>query len=382
MPRLPKSDFLLDPTITFLNHGSFGACPREVFTAYQEWQLELERQPVLFLGRRIEGLLRDAIKPLAAYLNANPEDMAFVPNATAGVNLIARSLSLEAGDEILATEHEYGACSYAWEEVCKSTGAVYKQQNIPLPLTTVDAFVEALWQGVTPRTKVIYISHISSPTALIFQIEQIVQRARAEGLITVIDGAHGPAQVPIDLTALDADFYTGNCHKWMCAPKGSAFLYARKEYQPAIQPVFISWGYHDERFGQRVEMQGTRDPAAPLTVPIALKYINEHDWPAMQAECHALIEDVWQDLHTITRQEPIASPEWFAQMVAVPLPPSTDTSALKVRLYDDYRIEIPVHRWQDIPLIRVSIQGYNTPTDVERLYAALRDILVNNGSYG
>lgn len=377
MPGLPKSDFLLDPTVTFLNHGSFGACPREVFAAYQEWQLELERQPVLFLGRRIEGLLRDAIQPLAAYLNADPEDMAFVPNATAGVNLIARSLSLEAGDEILATEHEYGACSYAWEEVCKRTGAIYKQQNIPFPLTTAEMFVEALWQGVTPRTRVIYISHISSPTALIFPIEQVVQRARMEGLVTVIDGAHGPAQIPINLKALDADFYTGNCHKWMCAPKGAAFLYARKPYQTAIQPAFISWGYHEENFGKRLEMQGTRDPAAPLAVPAALQYIEAHHWEAMQVECHALIKDVWHRMHEITGQAPIAGSEWFGQMVAVPLPPTTDTSTLKERLYDDHRIEIPVHRWQDIPLIRVAIQGYNTTDDVECLYAALSEILAN-----
>ncbi len=377
MPLLPKSDFLLDPTVTFLNHGSFGACPREVFAAYQAWQLELERQPVLFLGRRIEGLLRDAMRPLAAYLNADADDLAFVPNATAGVNMIARSLALEAGDEILATEHEYGACSYGWEEVCKQTGAIYKQQKIALPLSTPETFVEQLWQGVTPRTKVVYISHISSPTALIFPIEQIVKRAQVEGLITVIDGAHGPAQAAIDLAKLGADFYTGNCHKWMCAPKGAAFVYAGKSYQAAMQPTFISWGYHDKRFGERLEMQGTRDPAAPLTVPTALQYIAEHNWPAMQAECHALIEQVWHEMHEITGQPPIANPEWFGQMVAVPLPPSTDTDALKARLYDEYHIEVPVHRWQNIPLIRVSIQGYNTRTDVERLYTALSEILAD-----
>ncbi|MBE2183123.1 MAG: aminotransferase class V-fold PLP-dependent enzyme [Anaerolineae bacterium] len=378
MPSLPKSDFLLDPSVTFLNHGSFGACPREVFAAYQQWQLELERQPVLFLGRRIEDLLREAMKPLAQYVNADVEDMAFVPNATAGVNLIARSLTLTPDDEILTTEHEYGACRYAWEEVCKHTGSAYKQQKHSLPLSTPETFIDELWQGVTSRTRVIYLSHISSPTALVFPVEQVVQRARAEGLITVIDGAHAPAHIPLDLTALDADFYTGNCHKWMCAPKGSAFLYARKTYQAAIQPAFVSWGYHDARFAQRVEMQGTRDPAASLTVPAALHYIETHNWAAMQAASRALIESVWHELHAITGQQPIAQPGWFAQMVAVPLPPSTDTSVLKARLYDDYQIEIPVHRWLDMPLIRVAIQGYNTAEDVESLYTALGELLESN----
>ncbi len=375
MPSLPKSDFLLDPSITFLNHGSFGACPREVFATYQQWQLELERQPVLFLGRRIENLLREAMNPLAQYVNAAVEDMAFVPNATAGVNLIARSLNLTLGDEILTTEHEYGACSYAWEEVCKNTGSVYKQQKHSLPLSTPETFIDELWRGVTSRTRVIYLSHISSPTALVFPVEQVVQRARVEGIITVIDGAHTPAHIPLDLTALDADFYTGNCHKWMCAPKGSAFLYAKKTYQATMQPAFISWGYHDARFTQRIEMQGTRDPAASLTVPAALHYIEAHNWAAMQEESRALIESVWHKFHAITGQQPIAQPDWFAQMVAVPLPPSTDTVELKARLYDDYQIEVPVHRWLDIPLIRVAIQGYNTAEDVERLYTALSEIL-------
>lgn len=374
MTNALKAEFLLDPNITFLNHGSFGACPKLVFETYQQWQLELERQPVLFLGRRIDALLRDAMIPLADYVNADPDDMIFVQNATAGVNIVARSLSLKAGDEILTTNHEYGACTYTWEEVCRKTGALYVQRTTELPVTTAAAFLELFWAGVTPSTKVIYLSHITSPTALIFPIEPIIQRAREAGIITIIDGAHAPGQIPIDLRALDADFYTGNCHKWLCAPKGAAFLYARREYQDWLTPLIISWGYYEESFALRHERQGTHDPAAALAVPAAIRFQQEHDWDSVRQACHELVIKSHTDFAEITGMPPIASSDWFGQMVATLLPPC-DIDRVKRRLYDDYQIEIPITVMQNTPFLRVSYQGYNTIEESERLNAALKEVL-------
>ena len=210
-----KEHFLLDPDVIFLNHGSFGASPKPVFKAYQDWQLELERQPVEFLGRRANALLEDARIILADYLHCQADEVVYATNPTTAINLIVRSLPLQPGDEILTTDHEYGAMDRTWRFVCKSTGAVYRQQPIPLPVTTPEDFIETFWAGVTPKTKIIFLSQITSPTALIFPVEQICQRARQAGILTIVDGAHAPGQIPLDLTALGADFYTGACHKWL-----------------------------------------------------------------------------------------------------------------------------------------------------------------------
>ena len=207
-----KQHFLLDPDIHFLNHGSFGACPRPVFEAYQEWQRRLERQPVLFLGRELVGYEHQARQALGEYLHAEADDLVFVPNVTHGVNIVARSLSLGPGDEILTTNHEYGACDNTWEYLCRKSGTHYIHQPLPTPLESDEEIVAQLWQAVTPRTRLIFLSHITSPTAMILPVGAICQRARQEGILTLIDGAHAPGQILVDLEAIEADFYTGNCH--------------------------------------------------------------------------------------------------------------------------------------------------------------------------
>ena len=216
-----KDLFLLDPDVVFLNHGSFGACPREVFEALQGWQLQMERNPVAFLGRRSGELLAQARLALADALGAQAQDLVFVPNATTGVNIVARSLNLQPGDEILATDHEYGACDATWQRVCEQTGAVYRRVEIPLPFERT-RFAERVLAAVNPRTRLIFASHITSTTALIFPLAELCAQARARGVLTLIDGAHAPGHIDLHLDALGADFYTGNCHKWLCAPKGSA----------------------------------------------------------------------------------------------------------------------------------------------------------------
>lgn len=372
-----RTQFLLDPDVVFLNHGSFGACPIPVFDTYQRWQRELERQPVDFLGRRADGLLDQARAHLGAFLKTAPENLIFVPNATVGVNTVARSLSLQPGDEILTTNHEYGAMDYTWEFVCAKTGARYERRTIPVPLHSIDEMVERFWSGVTPRTRAIFISHITSPTALKFPLQEICKRAREAGVLTIIDGAHAPGQIPLDLTALDADFYTGNCHKWLCAPKGSGFLYVRREHQPMIEPLVISWGYvENSTFVSRNQWQGTRDVAAFLSVPAAIEFQQNHNWDAVRQRCHALASEARQRISDLFHLEPIQpdSPDWFAQMVVAPIP-SCDTKTMQQRLYAEHRIEAPLYSWNGHTFVRVSFQGYNTSDDLERLIDALPVLL-------
>ena len=285
-----RAEFLLDPEVTFLNHGSFGACPRAVLERYQEWQLELERQPVLFLARRIDGLLEEARTALGAYVGADPDDLVFLPNATSGVSVAAWPLGLQPGDQVLSTNLEYGALDLLWEHVCGDFGARYVRTPIPLPLASEDEFVETVWAGVTPRTRVLFLSHHTSSTALSLPVAELCRRARERGIRTVVDGAHVPGHFPLDLRELDVDFYAGNCHKWLCAPKGAGFLYVRRELQRDIHPLVISWGYKgdDPTFSQRHEEQGTRDPAAYLTVPFAIEWQRDHHWDDVRARCHGL----------------------------------------------------------------------------------------------
>lgn len=373
--------FLLDPHVVFLNHGSFGACPRPVFEVYQAWQRRLEAQPVHFMATELPGLLREARQRLGAALNVAGNDVVFVPNATFGVNLVARSLALAPGDEVLATDHEYGACDRAWRFLCRKRGVGYVRQPITLPVESAEEIVEQLWQGVSERTRVIFLSHITSMTALRFPVAAVCARARAAGIVTVVDGAHAPGQIGLDLADIGADFYTGNCHKWLCAPKGAAFLYARREMQPLLEPLVVSWGWESETPGESAfvdqhEWLGTNDPSAYLSVPAAIDFQAEHDWEQVRWRCHELARETLFRLCDLTGLELLypATADFFQQMFVAPLPP-VDTKELKQRLYDEYRVEAPVHEWNGRYLIRVSVQGYNTAADMDALVAALRRLL-------
>jgi len=312
-----------------------------------------------------------------------------VPNATTGLNAVARSLRLAPGDEVLSTNHEYGALDRTWRFVCARRGASYVNRPLPLPISSADEVIEQLWAGVTERTRMLFLSHITSPTALIVPVQELVRRARAAGIITIVDGAHVPGQIPLDLEALGADFYAGNCHKWLNSPKGSAFLYARKEVQPLLEPLVVSWGWQPESstllsldsngsspFVLQHEWQGTRDIAAYLSVPAAIEFEAEHDWPRVRQECHELARYARQAIGELTGLEQICpdSPEWYAQMATIPLP-SCDAEELKRRLYDEYRVEVPIIEWNSRQFIRVSVQGYNAKGDLEALISALAALL-------
>ena len=379
-----KKHFLLDPEITFLNHGSFGACPKPIFDVYQEWQRELEHRPVEFLGRRSASLLAESREKLAAYLNCAAQDLVYFPNPSTAINMVVRNLDLQPGDEILTTDHEYGAMDRTWKYFCTKTGAHYIQQAVSLPVTTHAEFVEMFWAGVTPQTRVIFLSHITSITALIFPVAEICKRARESGILCIVDGAHAPGQLPLDLTALDADIYTGACHKWMMAPKGAAFLYVRREMQEWLDPLVVSWGYDAEpgfgsgnQFIDYHEWQGTRDIAAFLTVPAAIDYQQEQDWDHVRTRCQELVRVAQNQIHNLTGLPPIcANPnEWLAQMVALPLPIGINGLALKTQLYDEYQIEIPFTKYQKQSFLRLSVQSYNTADDVDKLIDALKELL-------
>jgi len=376
-----RQEFLLDPDVVFLNHGSFGACPRPVFERYQQWQRELERQPVEFLSRRERGLLAEARAALAGYVGCAADDLVYVSNVTTALNIVARSLPLEPGDEILTTDHEYGALERTWTFVAEHRQAKLVIQPLPLPITDPDEVVDAMWAGFTPRTRVLFLSHITSPTAVTLPIERLIARAREAGIWTVIDGAHAPGQIDLDLSGLEVDFYGGNCHKWLSSAKGAGFLYVRPELQHLIEPLVVSWGWRPGEpgpsvFVDAIERQATHDIAAYLSVPAAIEYQRQRDWPAVRAECHELARMARRGISKITGIDPLVAddPRWFAQMATLPLP-ACDGALLKKRLYDEYRVEIPVGAWGDIPCLRVSVQGYNTRSDIERLIDAVHELL-------
>jgi isopenicillin-N epimerase len=352
-----------------------------VFETYQKWQRELERQPVKFLGRQARELMAEARTALADFLHCDDDEVIYFPNPTTAINMVARSLELKPGDEILTTDHEYGAMDRTWRFICQQTGARYARQPIPLPLDTPTDFVETFWSGITARTRVVFISHITSPTALCFPVEEICRRARQLRILSIVDGAHAPGQLSLDLPKLGADLYTGACHKWLCAPKGAAFLYARREVQDLLRPLVISWGWEaekpsDSRFIDHHEWQGTRDVAAFLSVPAAIRFQQDRNWNTIRRRCHQLASKTRKRINSLTGFEPLCpdSQDWFIQMFAARLP-ELDCEAFQRQLYNEYGIEVATHRWNDHPLIRVSLQAYNNEEDANALLHALSKLL-------
>ena len=376
-----KKLFLLDPDVVFLNHGSFGATPRPVLEVYQKWQRELERQPVRFLTKDLPQHLENSRQALARFVNAAPTDLVYVPNVTFGVNVVARSLSLGPGDEVLTSDHEYGACENAWRYLSQRNGFRIIQQPIAIPLASEQEILEQFWQAVTPRTRVIYLSHITSSTAMRFPVKEICARAAESGLITVIDGAHAPGQIDIDLAAIGADFYIGNCHKWLCAPKGSAFLYAHPDRQDLIEPLVVGWGWGDKKeitygsdFLDYLQWLGTNDLAAYLSVPAAISFLKDHNWSKVRDSCHSLVKEAINRIEKLTALPSLYPNEsYYHQMAIAQLPHVDDIRETKNSFYDKYRIEVPFIEWNDRHFIRVCVQGYNSQDDIDKLIGALKE---------
>ena len=374
-----KDWFLLDPDITFLNHGSYGACSKPVFKEYQDWQQKLENQPIQFMTNQVYSALEKSRESMSQFVGCDGEELVFFQNPTTAVTNVIYNLDLKPGDEVLMSNHEYGALVRAWKMWGKKTGVNIIQQDILTPVTTEENFIEDFWKGVTPQTKVVFLSHITSSTALIFPIEKIIKLAKEQNILTIIDGAHVPAQIPLNIHELGCDFYTGACHKWLCAPKGSSFLFVKKEHQDWVKPVVVSWGKDGDdptpsEFIQNFQWQGTRDMSAFLTIPTAINFYNKEIRP-YQAACKKIIQDTYSEFSSVLNTEPIsAGKEWLAQLVAHPLPKNIPSN-LKKRLWEEYQIEIPVFEWNGQAYVRVSIQVYNTQKDVDLLMSALRSLI-------
>ena len=381
-----KDHFLIDPSVTFFNHGSYGATPKPVFDEYQRWQRVLEQQPVAYFRAAASNLLAARTR-LAEYLGTTANNLGFIVNASFGINVIAHSLArsgfLSAGDEVLTSHHEYGAVDRAWRFHTAHHGVNLVVQPTPVPLNSPEEFAAAFWKGVTPRTKVIALSHITSPTAVVLPLAPIIRRAREAGIVTVIDGAHATSQIDLALDDFGADFYFGNCHKWLCAPKGSGFLYARTERLHLVQPLTINWGWIEGQKSEHplsdyVETLGTRDLAAFLSVPAAIEFQQSHNWSEVRAGCHALASRARAEVIEMFDTMPLTpdSPDWFVQLCALPLPPGTDMTMLKNRLLDEFNIEIPCLVWNGIPIARLSVQAYNDEKDINKLIGALGHIIL------
>lgn len=377
-----KDLFLLDPEFTFLNHGSFGATPRPVFDQYQQWQRDLESQPVFFIQKRLPGLLKQSRDSLAAYLGVMGDELNFTPNPTAAVNTIIKSLGFGAGDEVLTTNLEYGACDNCLDFYANKRGYTVVRQPVTLPVVSEEALLEEIWAGVTPNTKMIFLSHITSATAMRLPAEALCKRARQAGIMTLIDGAHAPSQIDMDLSEFDPDFYVGACHKWLCAPKGTAFLYARPDMQPLVEPLIVGWGYgptpnpdFGSDFLNYTSWLGTTDLSAYLTVPAAIEFQQAHDWRSVRDGCTELLNDTLARIRRLTGLEDmyagIAPPH---QLGVAKMPAGTDPTALKDFLFER-KIEIPITGHQDDVFVRVSVQAYNTQKDYDRLLDALAEWL-------
>jgi isopenicillin-N epimerase len=377
--------FLLEPSVTYLNHAAYGATPKPVFEAFQRWQLELEREPVDFLSRYSTERLAHSRAVLADYVGADRDNLVYVSNGTTGLNIVARSLPAGPGDEVLTSDHEHGGIDRLFRFMSGKLGFHYVRREIPLPVSSHAEFVEFFWEGVTPRTKVILLSHFTSPTSLLFPVGEICRRAREAGIVTIIDGSHVPGQFPLSLRELDPDFYVGILHKWLCAPKGCAFLYARRDMQERLDPLIVSWGWaprnpNPSKFIDYHEWQGSRDVSEYLAVPDAIAFQQEHNWDRVRAQCRELASWAQQEVTRLTKVPlyHLDSAEWSGQVVCAQLPGTVQPDAFKNRLRFEHNIEVSVDSHRDWPRIRISVQGYNTQADIERLLGALKRLLADS----
>jgi isopenicillin-N epimerase len=384
--------WILDPGVVFLLHGSFGACPRAVLQRQTELRERMEKEPVQFLTNELPPLLDESRDHLARLLNTAADNLAFVPNATTGVNAVVRSLKFQAGDEILTTNQDYNACRNALKAAAEDVGATVVVAEVPFPLRDEGQIIDAILSCVTSRTRLAMIDHVTSPTAVVFPIATIVRALEERGIDTLVDGAHAPGMVTVNLDALRPAYYTGNCHKWLCAPKGSAFLYVRPDRQERIHPTTISHGYNTPRPGRNslhtgFDWVGTIDPTAWLCVGMAV------DW------CSTLLPRGLSDLmdrnrtlamearRMLCESLSINSPcpdNILGSMATIQLPAKFQTlptiphgiDPLQTKLFDEYAIEVPIGYWGEPRQrsLRISAHGYNSREQYSYLAKALTEL--------
>lgn len=373
-----KSEWLLNPDVTFLNHGSFGAVPRCVLDEHTNWRLRIETDPVETLARRGQQLLAETKRQMGAWLGMSADDFGFVTNATEGVNAVLRSLKWSPGDELLTTTHVYNAVRQAMKYSAAMWGATYREIDIPLPVESPEQVADRVLAGLSARTRLLVIDHITSPTALVFPVEPILEGCARRGVDVLIDGAHAPGMVPLDIPRLSAAYYAGNLHKWACAPKGSGFLWVRKDRQKDIHPLVIS--HHlGEGFTREFGWQGTRDLAAWLAIPRALEFMSRFGWQRVMHHNQKMAVWVQRLLCDQWKVRPISALDgrMLGSMATLPLPAPLEgideakASELQQRLYDEHRIEAPIMRWGGRAFVRPCCQIYNEPRDYQHLADAI-----------
>jgi isopenicillin-N epimerase len=374
----------LDPEVTFLNHGAFGACPKPVLEVQQQLRQRLEQQPLKFLAQDLEGLLDEARRVLAEFVGADPLDLAFVPNATTGVNAVLRSLCFTPEDELLTTNHEYNACRNALDFVAARSGAQVIIAEISLPIQSPEQVIEAVMAKVSSKTRLVLLDHVTSQTGLVMPIQQLLAQLNQRGIDTLIDGAHAPGSVPLNLQAIGATYYTGNCHKWLCAPKGAAFLYVQRDRQAQIRPLTISHGANSprrdrSRFQLEFDWPGTYDPSTYLAIPTAIQFMGSllpGGWSELMAQNRAKVLAARKILCEALQVPPPCPDEMIAALAVVSLPDGS-YQTLQTALLEQYAIEVPIVPWPtgQKRFVRVAAQIYNTLPQYEYLAQALVDLL-------
>ena len=375
MHDIYKPMFSIDPKVTYLNHGAFGACPKEVFNSLIDFQRKLEFEPVKHLAHDIYQHLKESRSALSEYVNCHVDDIAFFPNPSTALNTLIRSLDIRKGDQILTTNHEYGALDRTWRFISKKRGCEYIKLDVAIPYTDKQLIIDSFKKAINKNTKVIFLSHITSATALILPVKEIIKLAREHNILTIIDGAHAPAQIDLDIKKLDPDFYCGACHKWMCSPKGVAFLYVKKQYQDMLEPLVVSWGYEaeypsDSQFLDYMQWQGTNDISAYLTIPDTIKFLKKHDWKKKAQHCRAL--NLWAKNEICTALDTYATgdDQFLGQMTTIAFKLEEPLKE-QIDFYTKYKIQLPFIKWNDKTFFRISLQVYNSKEDINYLIKSL-----------
>ena len=375
-----KNQFFLDPKITYLNHGSFGACAKPIYKDLLKWQSILESQPVKFFEETVFNELAKSRNALGHYINCNADDLVYFPNPTTAINAVARSLNLNEQDEVLSTNHIYGALDRSWKYLCDKKKAVFVKAQLPFPIYSKQEFLDVFLNYVNSKTKIIFLDHITSMTAMIFPIKEVIDFAKKKNIITIIDGAHVPGHIDLDIKDLNPDIYTGACHKWMCTPKGVSFLYVKKELQELIHPIVISWGWESESPGHSQfldwhDWQGTRDMSAFLTIPEAIRFLEQNNWTEVAKKCRQQVISTRNDFLNLLDISPPCPDNWLAQMSSIPIE-IDNIESCKNLLLKKYKIEVPIFNWEGKIFLRYSIQAYNSSNDLDKLLSAIKELIL------
>tara|TARA_B100000700_G_C14984952_1_gene828353 strand:+ start:292 stop:1437 length:1146 start_codon:yes stop_codon:yes gene_type:complete len=372
-----KKLFLLDNNVTYLNHGSFGACPKVTMDQYFKIQKNLEKQPIDFLANNIDYELKKAREALSSYVDCESDNLVFFPNPSTAINMVAKSLDINKHDEILTTSHEYGALVKMWKFICNQNKAKYIEFDPILPLQSKSDFLEGFLNNITDKTKIIFISHITSATALIFPVKEICDEARKRGILSIIDGAHAPAHIDLSIKDINPDIYVGACHKWMLSPKGASFIYAKKDIQKILKPLVISWGWESDIPGESPfldhhQWQGTNDISQYLVIPFTIDFLKNNKWEKVSNDCRDLNLESRRRLLKLFNEEILCenSYDWIGQMSSFIIP---DCNIADLYEYlKSKNIEVPIMEWNNRKILRISIQAYNDDNDITRLIKYLK----------